>query len=385
MNLLKTSKLALLGLAALVLTTAQVQSDAIKTVTVACGDVITESVVIGNDLNCPNTTDYALKISGDNITVNGGGHKIVAPKAIAAISVMGNNNKITKFISTGNTNGYGIYAYNTSNILISENDFSKNKTGILIYTDRALVDGAVIDSNKITSSIEFGVRTMMSDSGEIENPKITNNDLRNTGGVALHIGATQYTVTGADNNNIWGSKSGYYLSRGSFYIHDADFSKVLIYKAIFFIDTPKYVEIKNVSVGSIAQNICTEERVGIDIYRAIRVLVINMTSHSGDVGLLFETDNGIETDGEILDSTFTGHIRSGIYFVSHDETKYGVTKYGTITIDRTGFCEPRKDVYVAHGTKGRFVHIVQPTICPDNINYSCTPDIPTDGLFGTGK
>ena len=380
MNLLKTSKLALLAVAALVLTTAQVQSDSIKTVTVACGDVITESVVIGNDLNCPNTTDYALKISGDNITVNGGGHKIVAPKATAAISVMGNNNKITKFTATGNTNGYGIYAYNTSKIIISENDFSKNKTGVFIYADRALVDGVVIDNNKITSSIEFGVRTMMGDSGQIENPKITNNDLRNTGSVAMHITATEYLVTGADNNNIWGSKSGYYLKSGSFYIHDADFSNLLIYKAIFFIDTPKYVEIKNVKVGSIAQNICTEERVGIDIYRAIRVLVINMTSHTGDVGLLFETESGYETDGEILDSTFTSHIRSGIFFVSHD-----TTKYGTITIDRTGFCEPRKDVYVAHGTKGRFVHMVQPTICPDNINYSCTPDIPTDGLFGTNK
>lgn len=379
MKLLRKSNLVLLA-TSLVLTTAQVQSDDIKAVTVACGDLITESIVIANDLNCPETTDYALRISGDNITVNGGGHKIVAPKAIAAIFAQGNGITITKFTATDNTKGHGLYAYNTSNILISENDFSRNKTGIIIYADRALIDGAVITKNKITSSIEFGVRTTYSDAGAIENPRITDNDLRNTSSVALHIMATEYKVTGADNNNFWGSGSAYYLKAGSFYIHDADFSKQLVYKAFFFIDTPKYVEIKNVNVGSVAQNICTEERVGIDIYRAIRVLVINMTSNSGDVGLLFETDSGVETYGEILDSSYTSHIRSGIFFVSHD-----TTKYGTITIDRTGFCEPRKDVYVAQGTKGRFVHMVQSTICPDRIDYSCTPDLPTDGFLNLGQ
>ena len=379
MNFLTKTKLAFLAVS---LFMASGHAETVPTVTVSCGDVITQSVNIGNDLNCPTLTGYALKISGDNITVNGGGHKIVAPKATAAIFAQGFNLKIKNFISTGNATGMALEAHNVPKVQISGNDFSNNKTGILIYADKAFVDGVVIENNKIISSIEFGVRLIYADSGMISNPKITGNDLRNTANTAIYVQASEFEVAGSDNNNFYGSVQAYYLKDGSFFIHDADFSQQLIFKRVFFIDSAKYVSVINVNVSSRATNICTEERIGIDMYRAIKFYVKGLVSTSGDVGLVLETEKGsankagISTEGEIVDSIFTNHIRSGIAIVSYDSTQYG-----TITVDTTGFCEPRKDIYIHHGTKGKFVHMVQPTICPDNINYSCKPDVPVDGLF----
>ncbi|AZZ35564.1 hypothetical protein CIK05_01695 [Bdellovibrio sp. qaytius] len=363
MNFLTKSKFAFL---AALLVTASAQTDNMPTVTVACGDLITKSVIIGNDLNCPETTDYALRISGENIHVHGAGHKIMAPKAAAAIFAQGSGLKITNFISTGNSKGFGLMANNTPKIQIFENDFSKNQNGITLYADNTLVDGVVIEKNKITESVEFGVRLTFGDSGKIENPKITENDLRNTGEWAIYVMAASFEITGADNNNFWGSKNGYYLKDGAFNIHDADFSDQLIIKRTIFVDSAKSVIVKNVNVSSRSVNMCTEERVGIDFYRVIKFTVDTLVSTAGDVGLQLETESGVATEGEVVNSSLTNHIRGGIAIVSHD-----TTKYGKVVVDKTRFCEPKHDIYIDRATKIGVVHHVQPDICPDVVDRSC--------------
>lgn len=341
----------------------------LPTITVACGDTVTESAIIGNDLNCPDTTGFALRIVGDGITVNGNGRKIVAPNAAASLYIQGSEIKVANFVATDNSNGYGILAYNSPKAQISDNDFSRNLIGVMVYADQGVVNDVVIAKNKITQSVLFGVRTYFDAPGVIQSPSITDNDLRSTGDYAIYVMASQFEVEGRDNNNLSGSNNGYYLKAGNFYIHDADYSKQLINKRHFFVDSAQTVTIEDVDVTSRAKDIGTYERTGVDFYRVAQFSVKGLESRGGDVGLQLETEGGVSTGGQVKDCSFSGHKFAGINIVSYDSTQYG-----KISISKTNFCEATGvyDILTKEGTSIlNFAYLAQKSRCSDDRDNSC--------------
>jgi hypothetical protein len=335
-------------------------------INVACGDTVSESAIIGNDLNCPDATGFALRIIGDNITVNGNGRKIVAPKAAAGLYIQGDGIKVANFTSTDNPNGYGILAYNSPNAQISDNDFSRNLIGVMVYADQGVVDDVVVAKNKITQSVLFGVRTYFDAPGVIQSPRIVGNDLRSTGDYAIYVMASQFEVEGRDNNNLNGSNNGYYLKAGNFYIHDADYSKQLINKRHFFADSAQSVTIEDVDVTSRAKENGMQERTGVDLYRVANFSIKGLVSRGGDVGLILETEGGVSPSGQIKDCSFSNHKFAGIDIVSYDSTKYG-----KISISKTNFCEPTGtyDIFTHEGTSIlNFAYQAQKSRCSDDRN-----------------
>lgn len=107
---------------------------------------------------------------------------------------------------TGNTvNGtgydFGIYAYNTPDLQITNNTITGSQNGILAY----LTDGVVINGhNTIAGSREYGIWVYESDDAEVDG-----NEVNNTTIDAINVGESDgvvisdNTVTGAQGNGIY--------------------------------------------------------------------------------------------------------------------------------------------------------------------------------------
>lgn len=313
--------------------------------TINCGDTITQSITVANDLDCSSTTGFALKIVGDGITVNGNGHTIVAPNAAAGIFAQGSQITVSKFKVNGVVNGYGIMAYETPGIKITANDFSRNSVGVMVFAEN-LQFGAEISGNKIQASTYFGIRTYSS-SGAVVSPVIKNNDLQWSGDYALYVKASSYTLSGTDGNNFANSTNGIYLKDGVFVVKDLSLAQSLIYKRGIFADSAASVTITNVDVSSLAPFNGNYERTGIDLYRVVKFEISSVTSKNNDVGVKLETEGGVSPGGVIKCSKFSGYSFAAIDIVSYDSTQYGTVRLcgNSITIPTNGF-----DIFIHDGT-----------------------------------
>jgi hypothetical protein len=293
--------------------------------TITCGDTITQSITVANDINC-STTGFALRVVGDNITVNGNGHKIIAPLASAGLYVQGLNDIVSSFDIQGISGGYGIMGYNSSSLKVISNNLSNNMIGLMIYTDRGETASPVVMMNKAQSNSFAAVRTYSDDPGTITHPIIRKNDFRLSGQYALYIKAENFEISGDDANNLSGSTNGYYLKSGDFRVTDLSMAKQLITKRIFFVDSARTILFKNVDVSTLSPLTLSQERMGIDLYKVASFELINVIAKNNDVGLKLETEGGVNPSGTLTNCTFGNQSLSGIYIVSYDETAYGIIR-----------------------------------------------------------
>lgn len=312
--------------------------------TVACGDVITSSITIANDLNCPAATGYALQVVGQNITINGNGKKISAPNAAAGLYVEGDNNTIMNIDVQGVENGHGMMAYNTSNLKVVGNNFSRNKIGIMIYADE-VIKNPIVMTNKASFNSFAGVEMFYDEPGSIQNPIITLNEFKSSGEFAVYLKADQvnlqYTI-----NDLSGSSSGFYLTGGDFKIESLSLTNQLIHKRHFMVDSVSSIEFKNVSLTSLAPATVNQDRIAIDMYRVEKFEIEDVTIKGHDLGVKIATDSGVQTQGLIKETLFSGHSFSGLYAVSWDDTALG-----TIKLLDSEFKSSANAIVVAEGTQ----------------------------------
>lgn len=308
-----------------------VRPDRYKRVTVNCGDTITESVEITNDLNCPNTVGFALNIVGSNIVVKG--KKINAPNATAAIYAEGSNITLQNFDAQGVQNGYGVLAYNTPGIKIDDNNFSNNQIGIMVYTDSLTLNDIKITDNKATNSTVAGIRTGFDAPGAINNPIISENDVSNSRGYSILIEAvTLNTVT--DDNNMKNSQHGIYIEAADVTLKDLDFSpnsgrcgrtvvNNSVYGVTIFIANAQNVVVRNVDVSN---NRPGYQTIGLDLYRPIKFDIQGLIADYNMAGLKIENEMGTAPTGTVSKCSFKKNELAGILIQSYDGSPYGVVK-----------------------------------------------------------
>ena len=325
-----------------------------KLTTVACGDVITESITIANNLNCPEISGYALQVVGDNISVNANGKKISAPNAAAGLFVQGDNNTITNFDIQGVTEGHGMMAYNSSNLKVVSNNFSKNRIGIMIYADE-VVKNPIVMANRASHNSFAGVEMFYDEPGSIQNPIITLNDFKSSGEFAVYLKADkvnlQYTV-----NDLSGSSSGFYLTGGDFKVEDLSLTNQLIHKRHFMVDSVSSIIFKDMNLTSIAPMTANQDRIAIDMYRVEKFTLDNVSLKNHDVGLKVATDGDVATQGLVKDSLFSGQSFAGLYMVSWDSTELG-----TIKVLDSEFKSSAYGIVVAEGTVVDLLQLKTPT------------------------
>lgn len=138
---------------------------------VACGSVVTENTILASDLDCSGITDTAVTIGADNITFDGGGHRIIAPNAARAIGGGGRKNlTIKNFDLSGSGTGSGIemggiqdsvvenitasgrvygmiFRYANRNLLLRNNNASGNVVGIAVAGTTITLTGNTVADN----------------------------------------------------------------------------------------------------------------------------------------------------------------------------------------------------------------------------------------------
>lgn len=295
-----------------------------KTTVVNCGDVITQSIKIANDLNCPDSTGFALSIRGDNIKVDGNGKTIYAPNAISGLYIEGDNVSVSNVKSTGVSQGYGVFAYNTAGLSLSYNDFSSNLIGVVVYTESDLLNQIKITKNKITNSALFGIRLGQDGAGSIVNPIISGNNLSNSGSYAMLIQATSDVLSDDEKNNLSDSTNGILLKGGTFKIKDLDLSDYSIRKIGVFVDSAVSLKVDGLDVGSRLLPTAAQENIGLDLYRVGTFDIRGLKSERNDVGLKFETELGVSPTGSVSDCTFKYDNFAPIMVSSYDSTQYGI-------------------------------------------------------------
>jgi parallel beta-helix repeat protein len=132
---------------------------------IACNDLVTASITLAADLNCPGTN--GLRAGADGITINLGGHTISGDTTggTIGVSVSGHSRvKVTNGIITGfefgtyfsgaptgsmtglvvRANSYGSDIYASPGVKISGNLFAPTGTGMFIQSDETTVSGNTV-------------------------------------------------------------------------------------------------------------------------------------------------------------------------------------------------------------------------------------------------
>ena len=299
-------------------------SSSLPLTTVNCGDVITQSIRLANDLNCPDTTGFGFTISGDNVNVDGNGHTVYAPLAVAAVFVQGNNDSLTNLKENGTTNGYGLFVYDSPSFSVTKSQFNGNSMGIVLYAENTTMNSLEVTNNQIDNNSVFGVRTGQDGNGSIIDPKIGGNTIRNSGYFAMSLQATHDTLGDCEQNDLSGSLNGIDLKDGIFYLHDLDLSGYKIPHTAIFSDSAISIQISNVNVSSHLAPQSSQENMGVDLYRVGSFTISGLTCNGNDVGLKLETESGISPTGKVSSCTFSNNAFAGIMITSYDGTPYGV-------------------------------------------------------------
>jgi hypothetical protein len=291
--------------------------------TVTCGQVISSSITVANDLNCPGTTGFALIVAGDSITVNGNGHSISAPLANSGLYVHGNNVTITGFKVHGITQGSGILAFDAPGVRIQSNDFSANEIGIVLFAESTEMSNTMVLQNRANNSLLFGFESSLDEQGIMDAPLLMGNDFSNSGACGMYITASSFELTDQNINNVAGSQNGVYLRGGNFYIHDLHMKQMQIPATEIFVDTAPSVIVSNVDLSNAFSHASTDSQIGLDLLRCGQFQITNLTANGNDVGLKLETESGYATTGTVQCSTFSNNYTAAVMASSYDATVYG--------------------------------------------------------------
>jgi hypothetical protein len=297
--------------------------------TLGCGAILTQSAVLTQDLNCPDSTGFALQVIGDGITLDGNGYKIVAPLASAGVYVHGASDTVQN-ITVNGAAIYGLYVFDSPGVSVLNNDFSGNQIGIELYAQNTVMTGVVVQDNVARVNTVFGVRTAQDGAGSIVNPQIMGNDFSLSGSFAMAIGATSFELAGTANNTLSDSLNGINLSVGDFYVHDLSLSSQAILQSQIFVADATSAKIQNVDVSvqtvappsnSIAAP--AGSHVGINLYQVGSFSLSTVNTTGNDVGVLVATEQGVSSNGAIASCQFAQNTTAGIALVSYDGTPWG--------------------------------------------------------------
>lgn len=310
-----------------------------------CGDVITSNTIMENDLSCPDVTGFAVQVIGDHIQFDGNGHTIVAPQAGAALYVHGKNNSV--FSLRAHSATYGIFAYDSPEVLISGCDVSKNQIGIELYAEKTQFTGAKVFGNFASHNSVFGIDVGQASPGAMIYPLIFGNDFSHSGLYAMAVTASKFEYSGWSFNSMRGSANGLYLSQGDFYIHDLYMSSEYIAGTQIFADAAGSVQIKDCDVGTFMPASSSQERTGVDLYKVKSFSISRLHSKDNDMGVRLETESGVATQGSISHSEFKGNDVAGVSVISYD-----ATSFGNINITGNDFDESKTalDIVIHAGT-----------------------------------
>jgi hypothetical protein len=290
--------------------------------TVTCGQVITSSITLANDLNC-STYGFALIVEGDKIKVNGNGHSITAPNALAGIYVQGSDIIVNNLTVRGILSGAGMLGYDTSDVVISGNNFSNNQIGISFFNENVDAGTIILYDNIANHNSLFGLRISYDENGSVDKePGIVGNDFSNSGSYGMQLKMSSFEIDDTYDNDLKGSSNGLYLATGNFNLHDFSLANSGVKNIGIFVDSANNVSVSRVDLSNHLPADSNQRRLGIDMYRCKHFSVSDSIFLGDDAGVKLETEMGVSPTGSITCSLFDDVV-AGVEVVSYDGTPYG--------------------------------------------------------------
>ena len=171
-----------------------------------CGANVMYNYIFNSSINC-NTSDAALNVMADNITIDFNGYTLSGNGSGIGLNVVNRTNVIIKGASIRGF-GKGIFVDPSYSINITNSNISNNTVGIQF----ALVNNSLIISNRIINNT-LGINLSSSYNNSIYNNYFNNtNNVRDDGNNTWNISsstATNILGLGAYGGNFWSDYNGW--------------------------------------------------------------------------------------------------------------------------------------------------------------------------------
>lgn len=310
--------------------------------TVNCGDTITSSITIANDLDCPNTT-YALRVQGAGVVVNGNGKSITGANTSFGVSVEGTGHIFIGMNIHDMTAGYAISSYNGAGIRVLFSHFNNNLAAFRLSNDAITGSNLIFAGNHVKNTYA-GMITSQSGVTLVQ-PKIINNTFF-SGTYGFIISSGTFTYTGQANNTFFKSQYGFHVKdASSVTLSNLDLVPYALTKAQIVVEDSTLVTASNLKLGRTDAPGGLQEEMGLIVRRVDQFDISNITVLNLDVGIYLQAENGIETTGTISNSSFTDTGLGGVGVRSMDGTAFGV-----LTGTANNFVNVGTDYYIYGGT-----------------------------------
>ena len=290
--------------------------------TLNCGDTITVSTTLANDLHCPGAS-YAIRIQGNNIVLYGNGKKITGDGSTnAGIYVDGTDNVILGVDVEDITGGFAISGYNTSYLKVLFSTFKNNYVGLRYFNDSNTGSNIVFAGNRVSDSYS-GLMTAHS-GVTLDQPRIINN-VFTTSGMGFVVTSDSFVYDGTEQNSFFDNEIALNIQKSSnLEIKNVDFKNqdltgVQIYLADIIVGV-----VENVLLGSNLTPSGQQEQIGVVAYQVRDLTVKDSSFENMDIGLGIQTDSGVSPKALIQNCSFKDSFHSGINIKSNDATALDV-------------------------------------------------------------
>lgn len=289
-----------------------------------CGAVVSGKVTLQQDLDCTGRTSPALTLIGDGSVLDGNGHRIIAPQAAHALIVQGRSILLQNLSITDAVSGDAILAYDSPDLIALNNDLSRSRVGISIYSENTDSARTQIVANRIEGTLEAGIKFSGTPGSLPRLPFIAANRLRASRGYALHLKTAELELSGSQANDFACSSSAIYLSGGISRISGFNFQNVPLRQNALMVAEADQTQIQSSDFTAPAASASTgEDRIGIHLYKVGNAQIRQVSAWGYDVGLKLATEQAVSGALDLRNSSIRNASQAAILIQAYDQTSFG--------------------------------------------------------------
>lgn len=284
---------------------------------VVCGQTLTQSVKLKNDLNCVNFSGPILKIEGKDVEVDGAGFKLSGGPKSTGVEIRGINLKLKNLKIMGPQ--LGVVVKDSDKVELSHNWVSYTEVGVLVVGLKEKTRNVIVINNHLTRNEKHALKS----EGLVESVVVVENDLSESGQEALWIEADKLSLGGEMNNNFYRSQRALFFQGQDVELKNLSFTKSLLSSHPVVIKKTNRARISNVDLGTSLPVSPKDNLTGLLLDEVKSFEVTKLKAQNFTVGLEISTSKGVESTGRVKQSEFLFNTLGGILIISHDQTPMG--------------------------------------------------------------
>ncbi len=313
----------------------------------SCGETITESTTLTEDLDCTGHTGFALIMKGSDSTLNGNGFKIIAPNALVGVYAEGINAKVTHLEVEGGSNTIAFQAYNAKSFDLDNIKADNQRIGIDFTYDNSVPQnecgGLIVKNSSIKASSDLGIKMSARTCPGVFN--VENTSFQDSQNFAMNINIENFDYQQNRGNSFRNAQNGFLITATNVVVKNVDFSAEEIVNETMLVYNPDTVIIEDSNFSG-----TNSQGIGLHICDAKDVFIERVVSNGHDVGIKVATDtkqtnlnfnlNTLESNGSagLLLATLSGLPFQSVKaeFNVFNQTQQGIVQTASIVANNIG-------------------------------------------------